>query len=151
MLKLYSSSPNNAKPNVGCSLFFYHSIFVFISAFQNIPVSKLLITKSNILIADSSVESLPFKILSFEIVVLTQPGCSDATVCFPKSLFDKIFEYIFNAVFDIRYATESVKLHNSIEPIFDETLIIFPPILMCLHINSVKNKVPVTFTSNVCL
>ena len=59
--------------------------------------------------------------------------------------------YIFRAVFDILYATESVRSHSSIEPIFDEIFTIFPPTLMCLHSNSVINTVPVTFTSKVFL
>ena len=101
--------------------------------------------------ADSFGVNLPFFILLSIIVVFTQPGWIDATLILPFNLFDKILVYIFNALFDILYATESVNSQTSNEPIFEEIFKIIPFLLIILIKSSVKKTVPVTFTLKVPL
>jgi len=57
-------------------------------------------------------------------LVLTQPGCTEATSCLPSSLLLKILVYILSAALDILYATESLFSQTSTEPILEDILII---------------------------
>ena len=75
----------------------------------------------------------------------------EATLILFSSRFDKIFVYMFKALFDILYATESVNSQTSIDPIFEEIVRITPLFGINSISGSVKKTVPLTLISNVWL
>jgi len=56
---------------------------------------------------------------------------------------------MFNAAFEILYAVESDFLHELIDPILEEMLMIFPLRVICPISSSVNKTVPVRFTLSV--